>query len=223
MMLQGRGGGHPPIAVDVEASSRCQSRAQCCIAGRTLYQPGATPPPAGPTRRVCVGGRPTGFGADGPPQAPGRHSGRMSGRNSDRTPARIRWIAEGATLLPAGASRGLHAAPRAACRITWALRLHPLVAPVSGPGSFYYRLPGATARVASTLIDSVLAAPGTWPRLAARLYRPPGATAAYSQTSSSRCTGAPYGGPCPDCVVDGRDPTGPGSTRHVTTPPERLA
>ena len=90
-------------------------------------------------------------------------------------------------------------------------------------GSFYYRLPGATARVASTLIDSVLAAPGTWPRLAARLYRPPGATAAYSQTSLSRCPGAPYGGPCPDCVVDGRDPTGPGSTRHVTTPPERLA
>ena len=37
--------------------------------------------------------------------------------------------------------------------------------------------------------------------------RPPGATAARSQTSPSRCPGAPYGGSGPDCVADVRDLT----------------
>ena len=81
-------------------------------------------------------------------------------------------------------------------------------------GSSYDLPPGATARVASTLIDSVLAATGTWPRLAARLYRPPGATAAWSQTPLSLCPSAPSGSPGPDCVADGRDLT---VTAHSVT------
>ena len=142
MMLQGRRGG-PWLPRFRSPSYRGGRRGiqPVPVAGSTLHRglhavsTGRHASTSRPySRRVCVGGRPTGFGADGPPQAPGRHSGRMPGRNSDRTPARIRWSTEGATLLPAGASRGLHAASRAACRITWALRLHPLVAPVSGPG-----------------------------------------------------------------------------------------
>ena len=75
------------------------------------------------------------------------------------------------------------------------------------------------ARVASTLIEPVSrrlllrpepgpqAAPRpgeTSPRLAARFIGYLQLLPAWSQTNSSRCPGAPYGGPGPDRVVGGR-------------------
>ena len=82
----------------------------------------------------------------------------------------------------------------------------PLVAPVSGvvlrPATRRYRPRGVNPHR--------LGARGGGEMTPARrppLSEPPGATAAWTQTPSSRCPSAPYGGPCPDCVVDGRDPT----------------
>ena len=82
----------------------------------------------------------------------------------------------------------------------------PLVAPVSGvvlrPATRRYRPRGVNPHR--------LGARGGGEMTPARrppLSEPPGATAAWTQTPSSRCPSAPYGGPGPDCVVDGRDPT----------------
>ena len=236
MLLQGRGGG-PGLS-----RSRAESRPPSYRGGRRGIQP---VPVAGSTLHRGPHAVSTGrYASTSRPYSPRLRRGTpyrvRRGRTATSTRAPL-WAHVRAQLGP-------HTGPdplehgrryttsgrrqsRAPCRLAGSMPYHlgatppptrrACVRPGGRSTTCYQALP--TARVASTLIDSVLAAPGTWPRLAARLYRPPGATAAYSQTSLSRRPGAPHGGPCPDCVVNGRDPTGPGSTRHVTTPPERLA
>ena len=67
----------------------------------------------------------------------------------------------------------------------------------SRPAARFHLPPGATARVASSLIKLVSAAPGgTCPRPAARLLLPPGATARVASSLIEPVPAAP-GGTCP--------------------------